>query len=97
MRTALHAPPAIARSSPASTSSASYAGNPRRPTVRRPRQAVTAPLGTISPLGRTRLTNPSDVRQTNALVVAWKTDTRSIMLDCDRAQTRLVPMERRAR
>ena len=44
-----------------------------------------------------RLTNPSDFRQTNALVVAWKTDTRSIMLDCDRAQTRLVQMERRAR
>ena len=38
------------------------------------------------PLGRTRLTHPSDFRQTNALVVAWKTDTRSIMLDCDGAQ-----------
>jgi hypothetical protein len=40
-----------------------------------------------------RIDKPSDVRQTNALVVAWKTDTRSILLDCDRAQTRLVPME----
>jgi hypothetical protein len=51
----------------------------------------------IEPLGRTRLTHPSDFRETNALVVARKTDTWSIVLDCDRAQTRLVQLERRAR
>jgi hypothetical protein len=60
-------------------------------------QPLLAARATTSPLGRTRLTSHSDVRQANALIAAWKTDTPSIMFDCDRAQTRLVQMERRAR
>ena len=52
--------------------------------------------GRSKTLGRTRLTHPPDFRQTYAVVVAWRAATRAILLDRDRAQTRLVQIKRRA-
>jgi hypothetical protein len=53
------------------------------------------PLGEILNPDSARLTIFSDFCQTETLVVAWKMDARSIMLDRNRAQTRIVPMELR--
>ena len=54
-------------------------------------------LAEIDQIGHAALTTPPDYRQTYAFIVNWRTAARAILLDRDRAQTRLVQLERQAR